>query len=199
MGDGVDVLSSGPDPGPPGRARLRRALTTGLARLRTWPHSRRLLAVLAVLAAVGVVAALRSGAGPAGPVAGSAAGGTGVATAPTVPAPPDPPGGPYDRLPGRVPIPPPTHAGWFVRGTLPPTGTVGEPAAQRGALLVLGRYCARPDRYTLTLDPRPDWRRVDVLVFGLDRSGDPPAVQLQLTWTGRSYAWAGTAVQLNAC
>ena len=158
-----------------------------------------MLAALVVLVAVGVLAAQRSGAGPvAGPVAGGQVTGPvggGVAGPPV----PEPSRGPYDRLPGRVPIPSPTHAGWFVRGTLPATGALGRPAAERAAQLVLGRYCARPDRYTLTHEPRPDWRRVDVLVFGLDRSGDPPAVQLQLTWTGRSYGWAGTAVQLNAC
>jgi hypothetical protein len=106
---------------------------------------------------------------------------------------------PFDRLPGRVPIPPPTHAGWFVQGTLQPVGPPGRPAAERSALLVLGRHCARPDRYTLTFDPQPGWRTVDVLAFGLDRSGDPPAVRLLLTWTGSSYAWIGPAVQLSAC
>ncbi|MFL6128617.1 MAG: hypothetical protein ACJ73E_06085, partial [Mycobacteriales bacterium] len=106
---------------------------------------------------------------------------------------------PFDRLPGRVPIPAPTHAGWFVRGTLPPTGPPARASAQRAAELVLGRFCARPDRYTLTFAPGPDWRTVEVLGFGLDRGGDPPAIRLQLAWTGGSYQWTGPAVQLATC
>ncbi len=199
------MLSSGPEPAPPAPpGSLRRLLARVRAAVRRGPAARRLVVAVAVLAALGGLAALRSGAGPpaggpdddrpvAGPVGGGVAGEPDRADLPGAPRPP------YDRLPGRVPIPPPTHAGWFVRGTLPPTGQLGRPAALRAAQLVLGRYCARPDRYTITFDPAADWRRVDALVFGLDRSGDPPAVQLQLTWTGRSFAWSGTAVQLNAC
>ena len=51
----------------------------------------------------------------------------------------------------------------------------------------------------ITFAPEQDWRSVDVLAFGLDRSGDPPAVRLRLSWTGSSYEWTGAAVQLSAC
>ena len=186
----MDVLSSGPA----GPHRSRPALVLrwagqrlGLLRPEGDPIRRRWLGlVLAVLVTAGAIAALRAGAEQAeAPVAGESA-----AALPTPP---------FDRLPGRVPIPPPTHAGWFVHGTLPAVGPPGRASAERSAQLVLGRFCARPERYTLTLAPEQDWRGVDVLAFGLDRSGDPPAVRLRLSWTGSSYEWTGAAVQLSAC
>ena len=148
---------------------------------------RRVGVVLAVLAVAAGLAALRSGAEQ---VAEPVAVGPEVGSVPTPP---------FDRLPGRVSIPLPTHAGWFVHGTLPPVGPPARAGAERAAQLVLGRFCARPERYTLTFAPQEDWRSVDVLVFGLDRSGDPPAVRLRLSWTGTSYEWTGPAVQLSAC
>ena len=116
--------------------------------------------MVAVLVAAGGLAALRSGAESVG---GSVAGGTEVASVPTPP---------FDRLPGRTPIPSPTHAGWYVHGTLPPTGPPGRAAAKRATELVLGRFCARPKRYALNIAPEPSWRSVEV--FGLDITRLPP-------------------------
>ena len=109
------------------------------------------------------------------------------------------PTAPYDRLPGRTPIPAPTAADGFVRGTLPPVGGPDEPAALRAARLVLGRACYEPAAYALTLKPEPDWRRVTAFVLTLDRSGDPPRITLLLTWTGRTYDWVGPEVELRVC
>ena len=64
---------------------------------------------------------------------------------------------------------------------------------------MLGRYCVRPERYTLTSAHDGGWRRVTVLGFGLDRSGDPPLIQLSLTWTGAAYRWTGSLIQLCGC
>lgn len=183
----MDVLSSGPQRSRPALFLSWAGRRLGLLRPGgDAVRRRRLGLVLAVLVAAAAIAALRSGTEPVdAPAAdGSAA---------TLPTPP------FDRLPGRVPIPPPTHAGWFVHGTLPAVGPPERASAERSAQLVLGRFCARPERYTLTFAPRQDWRSVDVLAFGLDRSGDPPAVRLRLSWIGSSYEWTGAAVQLAAC
>jgi len=116
-----------------------------------------------------------------------------VSPVPPLPTPP------FDTLPGRTPIPDPTRTGWAVRGRLPALGGPDEAAAVRAAGLVLGRYCAQPAAYRLTAAPEPDWRRVSVLVFTIDRSGDRPRIGLRLSWTGRAYDWAGTPVQLAGC
>lgn len=167
----------------------RRLLPAGPATRRT----RAVRTGSAVVAAALVLLALRSAAEPvddAAPVPADA-----VVT--VVPPLPDPP---FDRLPGRTPIPVPTFSGDDVLGALPPVrGGPDRAAAAAATELVLGRYCRRPDRYTVTFDPGRDWRDVAVLVFGLDRSGDPPVVRLRLTWTGVSYGWRGQAVQLNRC
>jgi len=110
------------------------------------------------------------------------------------------PGPPYDRLPGRTPIPEPTFlADRLLRGSLPAVGAAGGRAATASARLVLGRYCRRPQMYAVTLDPEDGWRRLRALAIRLDRSTSPPWVVLELAWTGRSYRWTGRSVQLNPC
>lgn len=108
---------------------------------------------------------------------------------------------PYDRLPGRTPIPRPTPlaGGTVLRGGLPAVGPAGERAATVSAELVLGRYCRRPGRYAVTVEGGSGWRRPRALAVRIDRSSDPPWVVLELTWTGRAYSWAGRTVQLSNC
>jgi hypothetical protein len=155
--------------------------------------------VVGVLLVVGAVAALRTGAEPleraAAPgVAGEPTGApTGLAAVL--------PGPPYDRLPGRTPIPRPTpvEGGKVLRGNLPPVGPAGQRAATVSAELVLGRYCRRPGKYAVATDPEYGWRRLRALAVRTDRSTDPPWVVLELVWTGRSYRWTGRTVQLEIC
>jgi hypothetical protein len=117
-----------------------------------------------------------------------------VATLPvaTLPAPP------FDDLPGRTPIAEPSRIADRLQGRLPVTGSPGKPAAVAAVGLVLGRYCREPDRYVIVVRPtRADYRSVTGFAIGKDRSNDPPAVTLLLTWTGRAYAWSGYALQLT--
>jgi hypothetical protein len=113
---------------------------------------------------------------------------------------------PFDRLPGRTPIPAPAQTGDGLSGPLPAVGGPDERAAGVAVGLVLGRFCLDPRRYTFTLTPdgttrRPDWRHVDVLVFGLDGSGSGPELRLFLDWAedGRSYRWLGFLTLLDGC
>jgi hypothetical protein len=106
---------------------------------------------------------------------------------------------PFDRLPGRTPIPAPSPTGRALRGTLPAVGGPGKAAAERSAALVLGRYCLEPRRYALSLSADLDWRSPTAYALRLDRSYDPLAVRLRLEWTGRSYAWIGSPAQLLSC
>jgi hypothetical protein len=126
-----------------------------------------------------------------------------VVAAPTVPLPPRPIP-PYDRRPGRTPIPDPAQTGDALSGPLPAVGGPDKRAAGASVDLVLGRYCLDPGHYTFTLDPdrdgtRADWHHVDVLVFGLGDSGSGPALRLFLDWTGRSYRWLGFLTLLDGC
>ena len=111
---------------------------------------------------------------------------------------------PYDRLPGRTPIPAPAQTGDGVSGPLPAIGGPDKRAAGAAVELVLGRYCLAPAGYTFTLDPdhdgnRADYHHVDVLVFRLDSSGSGPALRLILDWAGRSYRWIGFLNLLDGC
>lgn len=175
----MDVVASGPSPGsgrPPSG----------------WP-ARVVRAGLAVVAVGVVVLALRSASGTLDDTAP-------VRDVPAVTEVPPLPVPPFDTMPGRTAIPPPSAAGTVLAGMLPPArGGPDRTEAVVAARLVLGRYCLRPERYVLSLAPQPDWRRAVAYVFGLDRSGDPPAVRLLLTWTGRGYAWRGSAGQLEHC
>ena len=199
----MDVLASGPERPPrtgrplvrtprrgPPRDRLPRP---GVATFR-----RRAGAAVGVVLAVGVAAVLRATAEPieprrAGQPAGQLDAEQGLAAPPSEP--------PFDRLPGRTPIPEPTLAarGEALRGVLPTVGPLGERAAYASARLVIGRYCRRPARYAVTVSPERGWHDVRALAVRLDRSSDPPWVVLELTWTGRAYTWTGPTVQLYGC
>lgn len=112
---------------------------------------------------------------------------------------------PFDRRPGRVPIPAPARAGSLLTGMLPPAaGGPNRAEAVRAVHLVLGRYCVEPRAYAFTLgsneSARPeDWRQVTVLLFLLERGGNAPSLQLQLSWTGPAYRWSGPEELLDGC
>ena len=187
----MDVLASGPERPPRVRRGLRRGRPpprVGALRLR-----RRALTVASVLLTAAGVVALRAGAERAERRAPHAAGQTDE-LAPT-------PTPPYDRLPGRTPIPEPAAVsrGDLLRGPLPAVGPPGQMAARASAELVLGRYCRRPGRYAVAIDSVEGWQRVRALAIRLDRSTDPPWIVLELAWTGRSYRWTGRPVQLGTC
>ena len=67
----------------------------------------------------------------------------------------------FDHRPGRTPIPAPAQTGDLLSGPLPVTGDPGPASATRAANLVLGRYCADPSRYGLTIEPYADGRSID--------------------------------------
>lgn len=122
---------------------------------------------------------------------------------PTVSLPPRPTP-PYDRRPGRTPIPEPAQTGDGLSGPLPAIGGPDKRAAAAAVYLVLGRYCLDPGGYTFTLDPdhdrtREDYHHVDVLVFRLAGSGSGPDLRLILDWAGRSYRWIGFLNLLDGC
>jgi hypothetical protein len=177
----VDVLSSGgPGRPPAGPARRRRRQPPP-----EWP--RWAAAALALLAGVVLLPALRAGVGPMvsavrPPAAGESAR----------------PSGPFDRLPGRTPIPDPVAEAGRVGGDLPPLSGPGRAAAVRAVRLVLGRYCLRPDRYQLTTAPLDGWLSLGVLAVEPGRD-DGALVDVSLIWTGRSYRWAGVPDQLRIC
>ena len=193
----MDVLASGPDR--PVRTRrgpgLRLRPPVGRRPSR---HGRRAIAVVGVLLTVCAAVALRSAAEPVeqrpaakSPRAVPAPEGFGAGL----------PGPPYDRLPGRTPIPRPTRLAGdeLLRGGLPAVGSAGPQAATVSAELVLGRYCRRPAKYAVTVEGGSGWRRLRALAVRIDRSSDPPWVVLELVWTGRAYSWTGRSVQLSNC
>jgi hypothetical protein len=182
----VDLLSSGPERPPP---------------QASWVWRRRSVRVAAVvLVAAAALLLLRS-------AVDTSPSGLGRSTVdepgPTVSLPPRPTP-PYDRLPGRTPIPAPAQTGDGLSGPLPAIGGPDKRAAAAAVYLVLGRYCFDPGRYTFTLDPdhdgtREDFHHVDVLVFRLDGSGSGPDLRLILDWAGRSYRWLGFLNLLDGC
>lgn len=197
-----DSTSSGGSVGPAG-AGAGDLIDGGSERVPRWHgrpaavRRRWALGVVAVVGGAAVLLALRTtgpddrpGLRPTVAAGPSAVGSAGIVAIPTAP---------YDRLPGRTPIPAPTTSGVRVAGALPPVGGPDEAAALRAAELVLGRACFDPAAYALTLKPEPDWRRVTAFVLTLDRSGDAPRITLSLRWTGRTYDWSGRRVELRVC
>ena len=182
----MDLLSSGPERPPPPASRVWRRRSVRVAAV--------------VLVAAAALLLLRS-------AVDTSPSGLGRSTVddpgPTVSLPPRPTP-PYDRLPGRTPIPAPAQTGDGLSGPLPAIGGPDKRAAAAAVYLVLGRYCFDPGRYTFTLDPdhdgtREDFHHVDVLVFRLDGSGSGPDLRLILDWAGRSYRWLGFLNLLDGC
>jgi hypothetical protein len=180
----VDLLSSGSRRPPETRAR------PWLARARRlWRHRASRVGAL-VLAAAAALALLQLTADPEP---------RSVQAAPT-PAPQPS----FDRLPGRTPIPAPAQTGDRLSGPLPPTGDPGAESARQAANLVLGRYCAEPDRYGLTIEPYTDGRAIDfrrLTVVVVDRvlTDSGTEMQLSLVWRGRSYRWFGPLTLVDGC
>ena len=182
----MDLLSSGPER-PPQRAS------------RVWRRRSVRLAAVVLVAAAALLLLKSTVDSPLSGVARSAVDDPG----PAVPLPPRPTP-PYDRLPGRTPIPVPAQTGDGVSGPLPTIGGPDKRAAGAAVDLVLGRYCLDPGGYTFTLAPdhdgtRADYHHVDVLVFRLNSSGSGPALRLILDWAGRSYRWIGFLNLLDGC
>ena len=198
----MDVLASGPERRPrQGRNRLGRVrgLVLGDDAAVSSTARRRVRSAMAVLLGIGAVLALRVAAEPVVPREGAAR---------TVnqPAPPPEAGmavplPPFDRLPGRTPIPAPTMGPdrQVVRGPLPAVGGPHRKAALASAELVLGRFCRQPAEYAVEAAPEPDWERVTAHVHSRERSAGRPAIVLRLAWTGRAYAWSGSRRQLSNC
>jgi hypothetical protein len=111
---------------------------------------------------------------------------------------------PYDRRPGRTPIPAPAQTGDGLSGLLPAMAGPDRRAAGTAVDLVLGRYCIDPMRYRFDLDPdhdgtRPDWHHVDVLVYDVDRRNAGVMLRLFLDWAGPTYRWLGFLNLLDGC
>jgi hypothetical protein len=180
----LDLLTSGPE-------RPRRVA-------RIWRRrSVRLAAVVLVAAAALLLLRSTVDSAPSG-VGRSTVDNPGPVSLPPRPTPP------YDRLPGRTPIPEPAQTGDGLSGPLPAIGGPDKRAAGAAVDLVLGRYCLDPAGYTFTLDPdhdrtREDYHHVDVLVFRLAGSGSGPDLRLILDWAGRSYRWIGFLNLLDGC
>ncbi len=91
---------------------------------------------------------------------------------------------PYDRAPGRLPIPAPQPVDisrQILGSTLPWTGAAAaEPVARAAAGLVVGRWCRTPSAAAVQLDETDDWQRVTVTVRPL--SGSP--FEFLLRWDG---------------
>jgi hypothetical protein len=193
----MDVIGSAPK-GPPRPPRPRRGgWQAGAARLGSLASIRRrgALGIAAVLGA-GVLLTLRSAAEPVPPATPDR-----PARASASPAADLEPrlSRPFDRLPGRTPIPAPRLDRGSLRGRLPAVGGPGRSAAEQSAALVLGRFCRDLERYALSVDGAAGWRSAVAYAFRLDRSYDPLAVRLRLAWTGRAYEWSGSPAQLLSC
>jgi hypothetical protein len=119
----------------------------------------------------------------------------------TTPAGPTPP---FDRRPGRTPIPVPAQTGDLLSGPLPAVGGPDRQAATRAAGMILGRFCADLSRYTLVLEPdtdgyADDFHHLGVLVTDRELSGSGLAMRLTLDWFAPGYRWTGPLTLLNGC
>jgi hypothetical protein len=190
----VDVIESGPYRPDRAPGALQRLLRRVGRRLLTPGRGRRLGALaLGVAAAAAVLVGLRAGvpqAGQPSPQARPLA---------TLPAPP------YDRLPGRTPIPAPTVSRdrLTVGGELPVFAPAPSEAAVRiDALLILNRYCREPATHAIELQQGVGeaWRSVTAVVYQA-RIPLPyrPEITLHLYWTGYTYRWQGSLPELTHC
>jgi hypothetical protein len=184
----VDLLSSGQQRPPEPRARpwLVRAR-------RLWRH-RGTRAGAVVLVAATALVLLQATVRPERRAGERAAG----AAATQLPAPP------FDRRPGRTPIPAPAQTGDLLSGPLPFTGPPSRASAARAAALVLGRYCADLGRYGFTVEPYADERSIDfhhLQVVVVDRvlTDSGTDMELSLDWEGDAYRWFGPLTLISGC
>jgi hypothetical protein len=181
----VDLLSSGPrrPPEPRGRPWLARAR-------RLWRHRATRVGAVVLAAAAALTLLQLTGHPQRRPAS---------APTPTAAAAPS-----FDRLPGRTPIPAPAQTADRLSGPLPATGDPGRASATRAANLVLGRYCAEPGRYGLTVEPYTDGRSIDfrrLTVVVVDRvlTDSGTEMLLSLVWEGLAYRWFGPLSLVNGC
>jgi hypothetical protein len=176
----VDLLSSGP-------ARPRRAA-------RIWRRRSVRIGAAVLTAAVALLLLRFTAATPGSTVDRPVA-------APSVPVAPPPT---YDRQPGRTPIPDPAQTGDLLSGPLPPIGAPTAAVARKAIGLVLGRYCADLDRYTVQLDPDTDGRVADyhhlaAFVTDVLYTDSGPSMRLTLDYDGQAYRWLGPLTLLGGC
>lgn len=204
----MDVLASGPErsPGTNGPGRLledaRRRLRRPTTAARRWPRA--IAAVLALAVVAGALHVLRAGTDPITtgrrPAALAGDGSPVIIYGRSRLQPP-----PFDRLPGRTPIPLPSPVrgardAAAVGGPLPATGTPpGEEAARAAARLVVGRYCRFPEAYRVQPTSGAPWRDLTVLVLGQVYNGPRLVATLRLRWTGDAYAWQGSETEFATC
>lgn len=124
----------------------------------------------------------------------------GVVALPTPP--PAPPS--FDRLPGRTLIPDPAQTGDLLSGPLPSIGPPTAAVARQAVGLVLGRYCAELDRFTVQLlpdtdGPAADYHHLDALVTDRLFTDSGPAMQLTLYYQDRAYRWLGPLTLMRGC
>jgi hypothetical protein len=188
----VDLLSSGRERPPEPRAR------PWLARARRLWRRRGAKAGVIVLCTATALALLQATVRPERRAVGRAAGPT--PTLSPVPAPL------FDQRPGRTPIPAPVQTGDRLSGLLPFTGPPGRDAAARAVALVLGRYCAEPSRYGVTIEPYADGRSIDFRHLGVvvvDRvltdSGTEMLLSVDWAGNGHGYRWFGPLTLLRGC
>jgi hypothetical protein len=115
-----------------------------------------------------------------------------------------PPAPSFDRLPGRTLIPDPAQTGDLLSGPLPSIGPPTAASARQAAGLVLGRYCADLDRFTVELRPDTDGAAADyhhlaVLVTDRLYTDSGPAMQLSLDFQDGAYRWLGPLTLMTGC
>jgi hypothetical protein len=176
----MDLLSSGP-PRPPRAARIwrRRGVRAGAAGLTA------LVALVLLRFTVDTPESTVDR-----PVA---------ATPAPPPAPPT-----FDRLPGRTPIPDPAQTGDLLSGPLPRLGPAAEGVARQAIGMVLGRYCADLQRFTVELapdhdGPAADYRHLNALVTDRLYTDSGPAMRLTLDYHDGTYRWLGPLTLLRGC
>jgi hypothetical protein len=113
---------------------------------------------------------------------------------------------PYDRLPGRTPIPAPSlvgEDGQTIGGELPVFAPAPSQLAVRIAVrMILNRFCREPAGHRIHFDPGvgTSWRSATAVVSPpRSRLADRPMIILRLFWTGYTYRWRGSLYQLADC
>ena len=188
----VDLLSSGrprpPEPRtpPPWMSRVR----------RLWRH-RGTRAGAVVLVAAAALALLQVTVHPERRLADRAASQT--PTASPFPTPP------FDHRPGRTPIPRPRRRPATCCRPTAGHRRPGPASATRAANLVLGRYCADPTRYGLTMEPitnGPSHRLPPASAWWSSIACSPTRgteMLLSLAWEGHAYRWFGPLALSRGC